>query len=268
MKTKLTFAIIVCIALMSCACISNRRGVVPSKEMTTFEIPVDNITAISAASSIYVIYSQAEKTSVEVECPDNVAELLDITVRNGELSAKFKHGTNFNGDCYVTVTVCSPVLRKIDASSSSVVSLQEGLTQSGGLEIEVSSSASVEVFGVTANRLEVEASSSGKALVQKAAVNDIDLDASSSANVVLSVWKCENIDAEASSSASIHIEGTGAKNAVFEASSAASIDAGYFVVAQLKSAKASSAASIECCAETVGKIVEESAGSVDVTAPK
>lgn len=228
-------------SMSSCIIINRSKGIVPSEEKVSFNIAANNVTAISSAASIAVIYTQAETTSVAVECPENLKDLLDITVNDGELDATFKTGTTINGNSNVTVRVSSPALTGIEASSSSRVSIDSGLTQTGSLEIEASSAAVVEGRNINVSSLEIEASSSATVALADLRANSVDVDASSASTVVLT--------------------GNG-EEAQYEASSAARISAENYDVSRLSRAKASSAAHITYSAETTGSIKEDSAGSV------
>ena len=239
--TSLLIASAMLAATTSCVFINRAKGVVPSKETVSYNIPAENIRAISSSASITVLYTQSETTSVAVECPENLKDLLDITVNNGELDAGFKAGTTINGNSNVTVRVSSPELIEIEASSCSRVTIAEGLTLTGALDIDASSSATVEGQNINVSKLEIEASSASTVVLNNLTAGSVDADASSASNIVLI--------------------GQG-ETAKFEASSAATIAAENFKVDNLSRAKATSAANIRYSANSTGSIKEESAGSV------
>lgn len=241
MKIKTISTLLASMMLSSCI-VTSQRGIIPSTEMTSYDIKATDIKSISTSASIAVIYTQTHTTSVKVECPENLKDLLDISMDGNCLEAGFKSNTSINGDCNVTVHVSSPELTEIDASSSSRVTIADGLTQTATLDIEASSSASVDIRNIT--------------------VGSLGADASSAARICLIDLKADTIDAEASSAATIYLSGEG-NTAEYEASSAATIDAGEYKVSHLTRAKASSAAGIRYSAQTVGKIKEESAGTVN-----
>ncbi len=243
------------------SCVMNRNSVVPSKDMVSYEVEADDISFISASSSIQVVYTQGSETKVTVECPDNLVDLLNIGVGDGQLEAEFKHGVTIDGDCSVTVSVVSPSLKGVDVSSSSYFGITQGLVQTGGLTIDASSSAEVDIKGLQAAKVEIDASSSARVRLDGLSAATLEADASSSSKIVVAGIRCEEVAADASSASTIRLSGE-ASRASFDASSAASIEAKGLMVVSLNHAKATSAASIECSAESCGQIIEESSGNV------
>ena len=246
------------IALASCS-VSNR--VVPSPDFVTFEVAATNVNSIDVSSSIKVEYTQSDKVGVSVNCPENLVDYLDVKVKNGKLDAGFKSGISIDGNSSVTVTVSSPALSDIDASSSSSVIIPKSIMVTDELDIEASSSATVYIASVTRGNLSIDAATSSSVTVDAARCASLDIDCSSSAGVRVTGIECVSVSADASSASTITLSGK-TVNAKYEASSAATINAAGLFAEKLRSAKAESAASIRCAANTRGSVTEESSGSV------
>ncbi|MDE5595789.1 MAG: DUF2807 domain-containing protein [Muribaculaceae bacterium] len=246
------------IALASCS-VTNR--VVPSQDFVTFEVAANDVNSIDVSSSIKVEYTQSDKVSVSVNCPENLVDYLDVKVKNGKLDADFKNGISIDGNSSVTITVSSPALSDIDASSSSSVIIQKSIMVTDELDIEASSSATVYIASVTRGNVSIDASTSSSVTIDAARCASLDIDSSTSASVTVSAIECVSVDAEASTAANVTLSGK-TVNASYEASTAATINASALVADKLRSAKASSAANIRCAAETRGSITEESSGTV------
>ena len=188
-------------ALSSCAI----KQVTPSSTFVTFEVAASAINAIDASSSIKVIYTQSPKTAILVETPDNLSDMLDITVTSGKLSAGMKPNTNINGSSNVTIHVSSPSIKDIDLSSASSLEIAQGL-----------------VAGLTGENLSIDSSSSAQVAISAISVSSIDADASSASQINLD-GQCQSVRFDASSAASIDASGLKAEGGFASASSAASI---------------------------------------------
>ncbi len=205
-------------ALSSCAI----KQVTPSSTFVTFEVAASAINAIDASSSIKVIYTQSPKTAILVETPDNLSDMLDITVTSGKLSAGMKPNTNINGSSNVTIHVSSPSIKDIDLSSASSLEIAQGLVIDGNLSVDASSAAHISIAGLTGENLSIDSSSSAQVAISAISVSSIDADASSASQINLD-GQCQSVRFDASSAASIDASGLKAEGGFASASSAASI---------------------------------------------
>lgn len=245
--------------LISASCSTNR--VVPSSEFTTYELSADDVNSIDISASIKVEFTQADAVSVKVSCPDNIVDMLNVTLNDGKLRAGFKPNTMIDGNCGVTITVSAPTLKSIDASSSSRFEMAGSLVQDGSLSIDASSSANVSLYKLSVRGLYIESSSSSSVDISGVSAGSLDIDCSKSARVSVSDIRSLNVEAEASSAAKITLSGV-ARTAEYDASSAATIDAMGLRVETVESVSASSAATVRCTANTCKNITEKSSGSV------
>lgn len=247
------------------ACSANKgvpgNRVVPDGEYITYDVQAKDVNSINVSSAIEVQYTQSETVSVKVDCPENIAEMLEVTVKNGLLVAGFKPNTTIDGNCRVTVTVTSPGLTSIDASSSSQFGMTGALVQNGPLSVEASSSARVNLCNLSVSRLDVDNSSSSSVEVSGVKADSLDIECSSSASAGVSDIRCQNVEADASSTATITLSGV-TVTAEYEASSTAIIDAEALRAETVVSAAASSTATISCSADNYKAITEKSGGTV------
>ena len=248
------------IALTSCS-VANR--VVPSPDFVTFEVAAAEVNSVDVSSSISVEYTQSAEVCVRVNCPENLVDYLNVKVDDGQLTAAFKNGISIDGNCSVTVTVASPGLSSIEASSSSSVIIPKTIVVADRLDIDASSSATIEIASVTRGNVSVEASTSSSVTIGAARCASLDIDSSTSADVSVSAIECVSVNADASSAATITLSGK-TLNAGYKASSAATIDAAGLAAERLRSAHAGSAATISCAAATRGSVTEESGGTVGI----
>ena len=94
----------ICIALASlliCSCASNAQNwfgnktIKESKNYVTKEIKVNDFNKITVTGSPTVVYTQRSgKPEVTVYTSDNIAEVLDIHVKDGTLYVGFKKGVS------------------------------------------------------------------------------------------------------------------------------------------------------------------------------
>ncbi|MDE5554022.1 MAG: DUF2807 domain-containing protein, partial [Muribaculaceae bacterium] len=205
--------------------------------------------------------TQSDAVSVRVSCPENLVDMLNVTVKDATLYAGFKPNTMIDGNCAVTIFVSSPVMKSIEASSSSRFEMTGSLVQDCALSIDASSSANVNLYKLSVSGVDIESSSSSSVDISGVNAVSLDIDCSMSGRVSVSEIRALNVEAEASSAATITLSGV-ARTAEYDASSAATINAKGLRVETVESASASSAATVRCTANTCKNITEKSSGSV------
>lgn len=255
---SLSLAAILIVAFTACSV--NR--ITPSGEFVSYSVPADYVNSIDISASIKMKFTQSENVSIKVDCPENIADLLNVDIKNGKLVAGFKSNTSIDGNCGVTITVTAPSLKSIVASSASRFEMSGSLVQDGDLSIEASSSANVSFYKLSLHDIDIDNSSSSSVDISGVTANKLEIESGSAARVNISDIRCLNIDADASSAASISLAGI-ARTADFDASSAGSIKAKGLKAETITSAKASSGASINCRANSCSRISESSGGSVN-----
>ncbi len=187
-------------------------------DLITQERDLDGFTAVKACCSFKVELSESPTFSVRVEAESNLQEFVVTELRGKTLQIKYSDKANFKSTRDITVYVSLPLLRGIDASSSSRIT---GMTPFAGddLNLEVSSSAKIWVE-FSGDRVDIDASSSGSVQV-RGKTQRVSADASSASNIDADKLIAEDGVADVSSAASIKVHTT--KSLRADASSAGSV---------------------------------------------
>ena len=187
-------------------------------DLITQERDLDNFTGVKACCSFKVELSQSPDFSVRVEAESNLQEFIITELRGKTLQIRFSENANFKSTEDITVYVSLPLLRGIDASSSSKIT---GMTPFSGddLDLEASSSAKILVE-FSGDRVDIDASSSANIEVHGAAKR-VSADASSASSIDAGELVAEDGVADVSSAASIKVHAT--KSLRADASSAGSV---------------------------------------------
>ncbi len=187
-------------------------------DLITQERGLDGFTAVKACCSFRVELSESPTFSVRVEAESNLQEFVVTELRGKTLQIKYSDKANFKSTKDITVYVSLPLLRGIDASSSSRIT---GMTPFSGddLNLEVSSSAKIQL-AFSGDRVDIDASSSGSIEVSGKAKR-VNADASSASDIDADKLIAEDGVADVSSAASIKVHTTNSLRA--DASSAGSV---------------------------------------------
>lgn len=190
------------------------------------------IEAIEASAGVNVIYkpTTGENTNVTISGDAKRIEFIDVKVSGKTLEIQPKHNwkssnKKING-VGVTVTVSTPIVCSVEASSGATVKCTNPISSSKKkISLEASSAGRIVFASLTAAKLDIEASSGASVITGNLNASHIELEASSGASVKIAAIKAERISCEASSAGSISITSGQADRGDFEASSAGSIKA-------------------------------------------
>ena len=264
-------------------CYAGGRNVVkPSKNYVTEKVSISDIEAIKSSSSVDVVYTQASGTPyAEIYAPDNIVPLVKVEQDGKALRIGFKSNTSINGRYKCEVRVFAPEVTSFSTSSSSDITLANGLKTSkpvtlkasssgdidasslacGDLSMTTSSSGDIKIGAITCGMLSLDTQSSGDIKVTSAQCTGATIDSSSSGDCIVTEMACSgDVKASTSSSSDIKLAGT-CRNASFSASSAGGIYAKDLLAKDVE-ARASSAGDVECNASGVLSTSVSSAGSV------
>ena len=263
-------------------CYAGGRNVVkPSKNYVTEKVSISDIEAIKSSSSVDVVYTQASGTPYADYAPDNIVPLVKVEQDGKALRIGFKSNTSINGRCKCEVRVFAPEVTSFSTSSSSDITLANGLKTSkpvtlkasssgdidapslacGDLSMTTSSSGDIKIGAITCGMLSLDTQSSGDIKVTSAQCTGATIDSSSSGDCIVTEMACSgDVKASTSSSSDIKLAGT-CRNASFSASSAGGIYAKDLLAKDVE-ARASSAGDVECNASGVLSTSVSSAGSV------
>lgn len=254
----------------------------PSKNYVTEKVSISDIEAIKSSSSVDVVYTQASGTPyAEIYAPDNIVPLIKVEQDGKTLRIGFKSNTSINGRYKCEVRVFAPEVTSFSTSSSSDITLANGLKTSkpvtlkasssgdidasslacGDLSMTTSSSGDIKIGTITCGMLSLDTQSSGDIKVTSVQCTGATIDSSSAGDCIVAEMVCSgDVKASTSSSSDIKLAGT-CRNASFSASSAGGIYAKDLLAKDVE-ARASSAGDVECNASGVLSTSVSSAGSV------
>lgn len=176
------------------------------------EISVKNFSSIDACLGMRVTYSVGSRPSCRVSAPARVYEYLDIHVDGQTLvtGVKPKDGRESldrkEADLLkeVIITVISPRLTEVEASTGASVTLKGAFKTDGKIELEASTGAAITFRNITVEEVEADVSTGARIVVSGTAVK-ADLDASTGANIEASGLQVKQGSADASTGASVSV---------------------------------------------------------------
>jgi len=175
-------------------------GIDGSGDLVTERFDFDDFDSIDVSGTFDAFVTVGEAASVEVLIDDNLADELDVRVRNGELQVAMKNGVSVDsGTLEATITL--PELARLDvsgASSANVIdntATSQRFSVSGASDVNVTTSADdiwIEVSGSsdfamsgTARSLVVEASGASDLNLDLEGVNSAEVDLSGASSLEL-----------------------------------------------------------------------------------
>lgn len=223
------FAATAALSLSSCSSSSGKtifsRAESPSGEIVSKTLDLTGFSGIDASHAVKVVYTQAPVFKVELRGPSDVMELAEVSVKGKTLYVGIDNMANFSfsgDDTRLWAFVSAPSVTNFDASSASSVTVSGDYSAEGDVEIDVSSSGSVNFASLVARGVDIEGSSSGSVTVAALRASGVSVDVSSSAYVSLA-GEASQVDLEASSSATIMAGDLRARTGSASASSSASV---------------------------------------------
>lgn len=207
-------------------------------------VKIGNFSKIDASTGIRIVYTQGKSNGVaQIATTPSAEPYLKVYVKDGELNAYYKNNSNnsINGPTIITVT--SPSLQEVELSSAARLQVNGDLKVSDKLSldmssaskatfnnitaktlnVDLSSSATVEVGTANLEKLDAETSSASKLIVAKAVATNLYLESSSASKIQIGYFNGTGIEAEAASAASITISDMTAKKTYAEAYSGSKI---------------------------------------------
>lgn len=203
-------------------------------------VKIGNFSKIDASTGIRIVYTQGKSTGVaQIATTPSAEPYLKVYVKDGELNAHYENRGNNNIKGPTIITVSSPDLQEVDLSSAARLQVNGDLNISGklsldmssasratfngisakSLEVDLSSSATVEIGSANLGKLDAEMSSASKLSVDKAIATNIYLETSSAAKINIGYFNGTGLEADASSASNISVAGITTKKIYAEASS-------------------------------------------------
>ena len=210
MKTKT-----ICIALASllmCSCASNAQSwfdgktIKESKNYVTKEIKVDNFNKITVTGSPTVVYTQRSgKPEVTVYTSDNIAEVLDIHVKDGTLYVGFKKGVSVSYR-KLDIRVSSPGLNALSVTGSGEIQLANGL-KTEDLTLSVAGSGDLDGNHIQCDGLKATVAGSGDLHFDDIRCATVKTSVAGSGDLVLKGLTCTSVEASVAGSGDLVLGG-------------------------------------------------------------
>lgn len=145
---------------------------------------------------------QGTSQSLTVTGEDNILPLLITNVSGGRLTIRYRPVANVRVTRPLKLTLTVNILKELDVSSSSQVTVRPFTT--GDFRLTLSSSGSINLEGIQADQITANLTSSGDILI-KGSANQLDLDVSSSGSFQAGDLKAQNADVRLTSSGDVTV---------------------------------------------------------------
>ena len=252
MKKQIFLLLVSAIAYCSCtkspaqSLCDGETGASP-KDIQTQKVTVGDFNAISATSSVDVVYIPSDdETSVEIRASKAVLPYISVQVdAHGTLVVgmkKPKDPTKTKG--IKEVHVKARPVGSLSASSSGDILVKDGLHVKGTLRLTAGSSGDISCQDISCKDLHATSNSSGDIYFGGSKCQQADLQCNSSGDLHIKGLECTHLIATATSSGDLRLQGK-CEQAKYTASSSGDIDAGN-MEARHVDANASSAGDISC----------------------
>lgn len=261
---KKVFFLLASVALLAVSCVMPVKTVKPSDEIVSKSYDTASFTSISAATSVTLTYVPGNSQSIEVECPDNYIDKLQVEVSGSMLKVYFKdlQNVNYHGSL-AQVRVSAPTVKALHSSAGARI-ICDSTLETPDFNATVSSGGGLSLSGVNCTTVTITCSSGGSISIDKVVATNTLATASSGASCSLSGLNGDTVSATLSSGASMSLSGT-IREATFNTSSGASLNASS-LKAETGSASASSASTLKCSILNPTSTYSNSGASISNTA--
>lgn len=192
------FALIV---LTACAGMTGSDEVVTGSEtLVSRSFAVDGFSRIDANNTAQVEMTRVGSYSVEVEVNDNLADLLDVSVRGDTLRIQLQDGSYKNVTLRARVTM--PELTGVTLDGASRL---RGELGGEDLAANLNGSSQATLTG-TAGRVEIDINGGSRALFGQLAAGDVELKADGGSNV--EIQATGTVSGQANGGATVTVSGS------------------------------------------------------------
>lgn len=170
----------------------------------TKTVKIGDFEKVYVSNGIAVSFTQAANPgTATVRVSEKYADKIEVYTGQNTLVARLKPNTSLNSATQPVVTVSSPMLKNIDASSGGGFIAEGDFVSQNSLTLEFSSGAAIRLNGVACPQISVSGSS-GAGFTCKSLKGDADVDLSSSADANIYSMTGRNLSVSASSGADFH----------------------------------------------------------------
>lgn len=194
-------------------CYAGGKNVInPSKTYVTKKVSIGDVEAIQASRSVDVVYTQhAGEPYAEIYAPDNVAQYVKVEQDGTKLNITydFPKGKSFSikGKYVCEVRVFAPEVTGFYTSSSSDITLANGVQTGKDVTFEMSSSGDISGDKVQCGNLSVKTTSSGGLVLKNISCRDVVLNTESSGDISIGEMACTKANVHITSAGDCKVSG-------------------------------------------------------------
>lgn len=168
------------------------------------DVPQFDAVHISAGMRARVVIGPHKP--VHVEGDDESLQRLELVVRDGELTARYKEGSWLHGERALRLTIQTPALRAVAASGGSIVEAE--LTRSDQSGVHASGGSEIHLRGVDAGRLSMHGSG-GAVLTIEGRADEVELHLSGGSQLHGRDLQVKDLDIEGSGGSQAELKASG-----------------------------------------------------------
>lgn len=183
-----------------------------------------DFTAIDASIDADVYYVAGSACSVEIQAQQNILNIIEMNVADGELQVQFEKFKNVRHHDRIIITITTPALTGLGINGSGDIRVLQPVNINN-LSLKVTGSGSINMAEVTGKTITASVSGSGSILVNGGSLNSESLHISGSGTINLQqvtskytatktsgsgttdVYVTDNLDVEISGSGDVYYSG-------------------------------------------------------------
>lgn len=184
----------------------------PSKTYVTKKVNISDVESISASRSVDVVYTQhSGEPYAEIYAPDNVAQYVKVEQDGKKLNVTYDfpkgHSLSIRGKYTCEVRVFAPEVTGFYTSSSSDITLANGLNTNKDVTFNTSSSGDIHADKVQCGNLTASTTSSGELILKNITCHDVVMNTESSGDILVEDMACTQANVQVSSSGDCKVSG-------------------------------------------------------------
>lgn len=221
MKSLIIFLNIALLSALSFAggCNNRTPSISPSKNYISRNYKVTDFSAvdISTVGDVYYTQSTDGETKLEIYGPDNIIDLIDVSIKNNTLYLTMEKKNRVRNVKKMKIMISTPDLNDITFNGVGNVNIDEGLTTTN-LNIGHHGVGDVNIKGLSADELSVNSTGVGnarlsgevaRATLNSRGVGNIDADELKANSVEAAARGVGNITCYATEAISATVDGVG-----------------------------------------------------------
>lgn len=184
----------------------------PSKTYVTKKVTISDVESISASRSVDVVYTQhTGEPYAEIYAPDNVAQYVKVEQDGKKLNVTYDfpkgQSLSIKGKYICEVRVFAPEVTEFHTSSSSDITLANGLSTDRDVVFEMSSSGDISADKVHCGNMSVKTTSSGGLVLKNISCRNVVMNTESSGEISVTEMNCTGANIHITSAGDCKISG-------------------------------------------------------------